>query len=212
MIIKLGFAIPNNIELLNTHAGRSLKAIDFEQLGHKFIVATAPGGSQGKNRNRCITNGKSCLEDQTSFDFDLIIFIDSDIEFSYEDIKKMIDSPFIITTGAYQYKNDAEKLHAGFWDKEDGVQGACLTTGNKGKIAVDWCGGGFLGIRKEALIKMKYPYFRPVYIRKKTKHGMLCEYTSTDYGFCINAKRNNVPIICDTEIKVKHIKDKFKND
>ena len=61
-------------------------------------------------------------------------------------------------------------------------------------MKVDYVGAGFLLIKKSALEKMEYPYFREY----MTQHPFLenvQDTTSECVGFCVHAKKFNIPLI-----------------
>lgn len=171
-----------------------------EPLCDTYDVITVSGARIGKNRNDCVNNGVSSAIVQTDFNFDRIIFVDTDIGFSFDHVEKLLKHNEPIVSGAYPMKGK-DVLHAGYWNKAiEGWMGDCVSIFDTGNKEVDWCGGGFLMVDKSVFAKMKYPWFRT----EDVNVGNCCEQTSDDWGFCINAKRAGFKILLDCDIVVEH--------
>lgn len=112
---------------------------------------------------------------------DDLLFIDSDMSFTPEDVKKIqkhLDNKDIVS-GKYTLSIP--------WDYPDKLS------------EVDVCGAGFLGISQRVIHSLDRPFTR--FINQNS--GKMC---GEDMAFCIKAKDAGFKIWCDPEIKLGHIK------
>jgi hypothetical protein len=205
MIIKFGITLPNGIEFKDTLAYRCLEKVKLENNGKydlKEVVLT--GAGVGRNRNKCVNNGKSTLINQKEFDFDFIQFVDFDVEFSFKDVDQLVSHNKDIVSGSYHYKKNKNQIHAGFWGRAPGLRGDNLTVNKQGLVKVDRCGGGFLLIKREVFIKLDYPWFSHRMVEVEIEGQKHREETSEDFGFCMLAQEGGFDIFCDTDCQLKH--------
>ena len=74
--------------------------------------------------------------------------------------------------------------------------------GRQGLLPVDYCGFGFVLVRKGVFEKLEYPWFRPLYLEL----GGVSEFTAEDVGFCLMAKRAGMKMFVDPNVVVGHEK------
>lgn len=168
--------------------------------------------TQGSNlpfaRNNAINYGKSSELYQKLEGFDYMLMLDSDMGFIPEDIKKLIDHDKEIVSVAYQRRENLDILCAGYWKKDvDGVDDIenRISWSEKGLKKVDWVGAGCLLIKKEALEKMEFPWFRAELIKFKNDNKEVQVITSDDFGFCHNAKKHGLDVYVDCSCKIEHL-------
>jgi hypothetical protein len=170
-------------------------------------ILEVQGASISLLRSNGVNKGISERCHQKNFDFDYYMCIDSDIEFSVEDVKKLISMDVDIASGAYQYRNNKDRAVAGMFEgvigrisKDDFIP--WTATGIK---EVDWVGAGFLLIKKEVFEKTKYPWFREHIIEYESGGVMHANWIGEDVGFCIAVKEAGFKIYCDMDVKVNHL-------
>jgi len=154
-------------------------------------------------RNYLIT--KSQVKFQKHF-IDYFLFIDSDIIPKIDDIFKLLDSNKEIIGGVYNKRNSKNYSTGYFYEGSNGFIIKDLNDSDLKEeiMKVDYVGAGFLLIKKSALEKMEYPYFREY----MTQHPFLenvQDTTSECVGFCVHAKKFNIPIFINTLVKLQHI-------
>lgn len=132
--------------------------------------------------------------------WDYFLSVDADISFTRSDIDRLISRRLDIVSGAYNRRDNPRYIHAGNWEIAPGIRGDSVMSHETGIKKVDWVGGGFLLVSREALEIMEYPWWRSELIR----YGNNQEATSADFGFCMNAKRNNIDVVVDMDTRVKH--------
>lgn len=153
-------------------------------------------------------------------DYDYIMWIDSDQVFKVEDFIKLLEAKKDIVSGLYlmdrgRMFSTVEKWDRDFYKKNGYFE--FLTpeyvrkwrTENKNKLMeVEYCGFGWILIKKGVFEKLEYPWFRPIWEDfGKTKNGDdIKEFTSEDVGFCQSILKKGFKIHIDTSIVVGHEK------
>jgi len=198
--VRIVLTLPNGIKEENTIAFQCINNLK-DTLEYQFEYYPVIGASVGKNRNFGISEGNH-LKRQTSFNFDYILFIDYDIEFTQNDVLSLLSHNKFIVSGVYQLKEDRDKSVCGYWGVTSGVLGKYIDWNDSGLVkGVDWCGGGFLLIDKWVLKNMNYPFFTHQLI----EYQDYCLETSEDLGFSMNIKKFGFSIWIDCDCKVKHV-------
>ena len=154
------------------------------------------------NRNKGITDSNKIR--QTTFPFEAIFFIDSDISFTVEQFERILSIDGDIVSGAYKYRkisvHEPTDFVAGMWNPQDFRQSRLIPCDSTGCREVGWVGGGFLKVTARALSRMQYPYFHHEVIRMGDEAWEMKE----DLCFCRNAMRAGVPILLDCDCQVGH--------
>lgn len=194
----------------------------------KYDVVLSPGKSSFIPFARMNCLGLDVLKgiDQKPFDgmdFDIMIFIDSDIVFSPQNVIELIESlddDKHVVSGVYRMedlKNFAavEKLDSNYF-KENGCYQYLTqdkidewkSNNNKNKyMKVAYSGMGFMAISKEALYSLTYPYFHSELQELRGKDGkMLRDLCSEDFAFCSNLRKNSYDIYVIPTLRVGHLK------
>ena len=141
-------------------------------------------------------------------DFDRLMFIDADIEFSPEDVAKLWNLDADVAVGIYAMKKPGKGIYAGWQNGElidiDQMQPV---------EELDYAGTGFMMIKREVFEDFcaKWPerehreredggksfrWFDP-----RQKEDI---YLSEDYTFCEDFRKLGGKIVCDTTIRLKH--------
>ena len=197
-MIRVGIPVPN-INCLKAETKSSLGALDKD----KFNIFYCQGSSISRMRNNMITESTKMF--QNDFDFDYFLSVDSDIEFTEDNINQLIDSNKPVISGMYHYKDNKDKAVCGFFDK-DGIIINNADMNSFGIHKMDWSGSGFLLIKKDVFKELEYPYFRSEVIRHEINGEIHQDVCSDDIGFFLNCKRHNVDICVNCNCKLNHIK------
>lgn len=146
-------------------------------------------------------NNMAC--DFLDTDFQKLLFIDADIEFTPEGVSKLLEVDAPVVAGVYATKNP-EKSFYGVWTK-DGMIGR-----GEGVIEATYLGTGFMMIDRSVLVEMmeKYPELSnedPVekfgfFNRMKSNGIMLSE----DYSFCQRVRDMGHRIYAHQDIGLIH--------
>lgn len=199
-IIRIVLTLPNGIDEENTVAFQCINNLEDTDEYH-FEYYPVIGASVGKNRNFGITEGIQLIK-QTRFNFDSLLFVDYDIQFTQENVLQLLDKKKFIISGLYELKSDKNKAVCGSWGVKEGIIGNNIDYNDMGlKNKIDWCGAGFLLINSYVFKNMEYPYFT----HEKIEYQNCRMETSEDLGFAINLKKFGFSIWVDCDCKVKHI-------
>lgn len=134
-----------------------------------------------------------------------VLFIDSDMFFEPEALKKALDRDVDILTGLYFKRRDKHEpvLYKSIGQREYREDGTVKQHGfahietdlSRDFFQVEGCGFGFVLIKVEVLKKIKKEFiswFEPI-------QGL-----GEDLSFCQKLKALNIPLWCDTTIKLGH--------
>jgi hypothetical protein len=155
--------------------------------------------------------GKNQAPFQGAVPYDYLMWIDSDIVFTPEDVFKLVDSPHDITCGLYIMEDGknfpiVRKYDDEFFLKNGHYQmisGEEMMTEKERYINVDYSGMGWMCIKKGVVEKIQYPWFF---------HDKICltdnihDMCSEDVSFCKNLKHAGFDIYVDTTVVVGHQK------
>lgn len=174
-------------------------------------------------RNRCVTQ-------VLSQDWDKLMFIDADIEWSWEQLRRVLMSGAPIVGGTYPKKTfplelnfTPEFLHTGFFENgsrsleafRDWAEGQA---DENGEIPVRHLPTGFLCIHREVFEKLieaeqvssyraaDAPLDEPAHHYDFFQSGARAgEYLSEDWSFCELAVQNGFPVILNAKVIVGHV-------
>jgi hypothetical protein len=168
-----------------------------------FSIKYAPLIS--KIRNELITGDPINLIDEKDVLFQnnikakKIIFIDSDMVFTVEDFKKLIESDESITIAPYALPNGNSCISL------PNSSGKLIDLKNlkdyKYPFEVDFGGLGFASIKSEVFEKIQYPWFSVSEGEISMKNGY-----GEDVYFFRKAKENGFKVICNPNIRPGHLK------
>lgn len=138
------------------------------------------------------------------------LFVDRDMVFTAEDIKRLISHEKGIVSALYDSRRITGKSCAGYWGERTGLISIDnhLSPRDTGMKSVDWCGGGLLLVKREVFEdeNFLYPWFVRLPITWVDKDGNECEIsTGEDIGFCMKAKDAGHEIFVDCDCKAGHL-------
>ena len=142
-------------------------------------------------------------------DYDYMLWIDSDVVFRFEDFQALLAHKVDMVGGLYLMADN--QRYAAVEHMDDALfqeQGEfefltpAKVESRTGLVPVDYCGFGFVLVRRGVFEKLEYPWFRPITVE-------ICgcsEFTSEDVGFCLMAKKAGLQMMIDPEVVVGHEK------
>lgn len=142
-------------------------------------------------------------------DYDYMLWIDSDVVFRFEDFQRLLGHGKDFVAGLYLMADATHFAAVEHMDEarfqRDGrfefLTPAKLAS-RRGLVPVDYCGFGFVLVRRGVFERLEYPWFRPIYV----EIGACREFTSEDVGFCMLAKKAGIEIFVDPRVVVGHEK------
>jgi hypothetical protein len=146
---------------------------------------------------------------QGSVDYDVMMWIDSDILFKPEDFFALLESPHDVTAGLYMMEDMQHFSTVKVWDEDFFNKNGSFkflrpddVVGAPHYMPVAYAGMGWMMIRKGVVEDLKYPWFW-----SELQHiGSLVEMASEDVAFCKAIQASGREIYVDTKIRVGHQK------
>lgn len=148
-------------------------------------------------------------------DYDRLMFIDSDIEFTPDDVAKLWNLDVDVAVGLYAMKKPGKDIYAG-WQNGKLLEADDLGKRLDGVTTLDYAGTGFMMIKRAVFHRMyeewperrheegetkgAFSWFDPRVV--DTGGGPF--YASEDYAFCLDWRQLGGEIVCDTTIRLKH--------
>ena len=168
-------------------------------------------------RNMCLGGDLIAGPDQKPFqgqvDYDYIMWIDSDIVFTPDQLFKLIDADKDIVSGVYKMQNNTHYATVENWDDDFFVKNGSyefmtpeMVSKKKDLFPVAYTGLGWMLAKKGVFESLKYPWFQPTWKEYNYKGKSIREFTSEDVAFCQMIKENGYDIWVDPEVVVGHEK------
>ena len=173
----------------------------------EFLVSVRESCFVHENRNKL---AERALKLHKKNKLDYVVWLDSDIEFRFNDvlrlIKSLIDSKADMLSGVY-YSKISGKVHPliQVWDRKDDQYYWITPKEFKEKPDVfksDSVGFGFLVMKPSVLVRMFNEFKRPFNFRVQSNGELLGE----DLMFCEQARDLGFKLFVDKRINVGHIK------
>lgn len=182
--------------------------------GHQCMISQQYASVVHFARAKCLGGDVLKGPDQKPFqgqvDYDVIMWIDSDMVFKPEDLFTILESPHDVTAGLYMMENMKEFAVVRKWDKDYFAKHGQFKflrpediEGSARYIQVAYAGMGWMAIRKGVLEKIKYPWF---YTPLEHISDSVVDMNSEDVALCKSMAEAGHPVWIDTKIRVGHQK------
>ena len=164
------------------------------------------GGDVGRGPSQKPYNGE--------FEYDYVLWIDSDIRFNFKMVERLASHKKDAICGLYRMKDMKHFTVVRHMDDEyfkENKSYQFLTVEDVEKmhktqkvdlLKIDYTGMGMFLVSREALEKLEYPWFQPVW----KEIGDMRDFTSEDVGFCIKLRETGTTIYCDPAVIGGHMK------
>lgn len=141
---------------------------------------------------------------QGNFTYDKILWIDSDIAFSAEDVLNIYNSPYDITSGAYLLATGEVVAYKELFGPGMTIDEVLKM---KNPIKIFGAGMGFMAVKSGVFESLSRPWFqspiaKTVYNNKEFSFPIMGE----DLSFCYRANDAGFEVWLDPRIKVQHHK------
>jgi hypothetical protein len=196
-IKKVCICIPTYVSIKAELFQQFIELIQWASRRPLTTITTIPNRTHNDARNWLATaGGGNANPNNLTEQVDIIVWIDSDMVFTLEDITKLLsyeDDPFV--AGWYVKTNNqnmpTSNIMAARWDEDkflkdghmDFLQVDEVTNSKEELIECDYTGFGFVKMNTSVLKKMTYPYFT----NKIVNIGGLIENCSEDVSFCLDS-------------------------
>jgi len=146
---------------------------------------------------------------QGQVDYDVMMWIDSDIVFKPEDFFALLESPHDVTAGLYMMEDLQHFATVKEWNEDFFVKTGTFKfmrpddiVGTPQYVPVAYTGMGWMMIRKGVVEDLKYPWFWG----DLQKVDALVDMNSEDVAFCRALQAAGHTIHVDTKVRVGHQK------
>lgn len=166
-------------------------------------------------RNLClggnILNGAQQKPFNGQLDYDYMMWIDSDINFTVTQFITLLRHQKDIVSGLYLMEDGHQYATVEHWDENffnangyfQFLTKETLSTKTE-LFPVNYTGFGFMLVKKGVFEAMEYPWFKPEFVTI----GNAYDFTMEDVSFCRQANRLGYPILIDPTVVVGHEKTK----
>jgi hypothetical protein len=146
---------------------------------------------------------------QGEVDYDVMMWIDSDVMFKPDDFFSLLESPHDITAGMYMMEDLQHFATVKEWNEDFFTKLGSFKfmrpediVGAPQYVPVAYTGMGWMMIRKGVVETLKYPWFWS----DLEKVGDLVEMSSEDVAFCRALTKAGHQVWVDTKVRVGHQK------
>ena len=198
--------------------------IDLKESGMNFVISQKYSSMVNHARTDCLDADNYAGTMLTPFrgkiNYDYIMWIDSDIVFRVEDFYDLLSMDKEVASGWYATadqnigapsqtttvveKIDDDRLLATGLNKYETIQDMAA---RPGPFKVDYCGFGWMLIKKGVFERVPYPWFSPQKITLRKEDGTILEDTeSEDISMCREFKKHGIDIWVNPKVRVGHQK------
>jgi len=195
---------------------------DLERLGINFYISQKYSSMVNHARSDCLEADNYAGTMLTPFrgkvPYDYIMWIDSDIVFKTEDLLELLNMNKDVASGWYLQSNggmptnkttvvekmDDQELYEKGSNRYETIEDMMRRSE---PFKVDYCGFGWILIKKGVYEKIPYPWFVPRVVQLKKPDGTILEdVESEDISMCQDFKKYGFDIWANPKVRVGHQK------
>jgi hypothetical protein len=210
------FCLPGNSYSGNFLRGWSEVLFQCPQHGIKPILIQDYDPVVYYARNKClggsVLRGGNQKPYDGKIDYDFMMWIDSDVLFTFDQFTKLINWNKEIVSGIYMMKDNEHFATVPEWNidyfKQTGSFKFLTPADIVGKtdlMEVAYTGFGFMLMKKGVMETMDYPWFRPIMHDFSGEQGII-DFSSEDSSMCYLLREKGFKIFVDPTIRVGHEK------
>lgn len=185
--------------------------------GHQVMISQQYSSVVHFARAKCLGGDALKGADQKPFqgnvEYDVMMWIDSDVVFKPEDFFALLESPHDVTAGLYMMEDLQNFATVKDWNEDFFTKTGSFKflrpddiIGAPQYVPVAYTGMGWMLIRKGVVENLKYPWFwSPLQIIGGADSSIV-DMNSEDVGFCRALSAAGHTIHIDTKIRVGHQK------
>jgi hypothetical protein len=185
--------------------------------GHQCMISQQYSSVVHFARAKCLGGDVLKGPDQKPFqgqvDYDVMMWIDSDIVFKPDDFFALLESPHDVTAGLYMMEDLQHLATVKEWNEDFFAKNGTFefmkpeelvpeAKDSSRYLPVAYTGMGWMMIRKGIVESIKYPWFWS----DLQKVGELVDMNSEDVAFCRSIQAAGHQIFADTKVRVGHQK------
>jgi hypothetical protein len=215
-MVKVIFCMPGRTYSREFLLGWTDLIMQASARGHQCMVSQQYTSCVHFARAKClggdVLKGPNQKPFQGQVDYDVIMWIDSDMVFRPDDFFTLLESPHDVTAGLYMMESMKEFAAVKDWDTahfaEHGsfkfLEPADLPTDPESRyLQVAYSGMGWMMIRKGVVEDLKYPWF---YGPLEVISDSVVDMNSEDVSFCKALAAAGHPVYIDAKVRIGHQK------
>lgn len=199
--------------------------VAFTRAGHEVMVSQQYSSFVPFARAKCLGGDVMAGPDQKPFqgklDYDVMVWLDSDVLYTPDMIMALVMSPHPVTAGLYMMEDNRHFATVREWNREYFIKNGSFQfltaedieryrreTGER-YMQVSYAGMGLMAIKHGVVERLKYPHFAyPVqtFETGRSDVPLLVEMCSEDVAFCRNLQDAGVRVMLDLDIRGGHQK------
>lgn len=169
-------------------------------------------------RNMCLGGDNLRGIDQKpfggQFDYDYIMWIDSDVVFTPDHFFKLLQDDKDIVSGLYMMSDNTHYATVEDWDDDFFLKHGHfqflnreMVQAKQGKLfTADYTGFGWVLVKKGVFESLQYPWFQPVWTEYNIDGKIVRDFTMEDVAFCKMIKEKGYDVWIDPAVIVGHEK------
>jgi len=224
-MVKVIFCMPGRTYSREFLLGWTDLMMQASARGHQCMISQQYTSCVHFARAKCLGGDVLKGPDQKPFqgkvEYDVIMWIDSDMVFRPDDFFALLESPHDVTAGLYMMENMQEFAVVKNWDKDYFAKNGSFKflrpddiVGAPQYVKVAYSGMGWMMIRKGVVEDLKYPWFYgPLEVISEGAERpdgsvapLIVDMNSEDVSFCKALEAAGHPIYVDTKLRVGHQK------
>lgn len=179
--------------------------------GKTFTLLNRNGSFISSTREWTAVNGEGSEWDVSEvgrgeFTYDRLVWIDSDIAWSVEDLERLLSNDLDIVAGVIPMDRSGRIGATRFVEGAPGVMSWRDLMFEEDVLEVDGVSFGFLAVKSGVFEKMPRPWFKLRDVPVQGHDGLMVTL-GEDYSWCANAKDAGFKIWMDQRVKVTHYKE-----
>ena len=148
------------------------------------------------------------------FDYDYIMWIDSDVVFTPDHFFKLLQDDKDIVSGLYMMSDNTHYATVEDWDDDFFLKHGHfqflnreMVQAKQGKLfTADYTGFGWVLVKKGVFESLQYPWFQPVWTEYNIDGKIVRDFTMEDVAFCKMIKEKGYDVWIDPAVIVGHEK------
>jgi hypothetical protein len=213
-MVKVIFCMPGRTYSREFLLGWTDLIMQASARGHQCMVSQQYTSCVHFARAKClggdVLKGPNQKPFQGQVDYDVIMWIDSDMVFRPDDFFTLLESPHDVTAGLYMMESMKEFAAVKDWDTAHFAEHGAFkflepadVDPESRYLQVAYSGMGWMMIRKGVVEDLKYPWF---YGPLEVISDSVVDMNSEDVSFCKALVAAGHPIYVDTKVRVGHQK------
>jgi len=213
-MVKVIFCMPGRTYSREFLLGWTDLIMQASARGHQCMVSQQYTSCVHFARAKClggdVLKGPNQKPFQGQVDYDVIMWIDSDMVFRPDDFFALLESPHDVTAGLYMMESMKEFAAVKDWDTAHFAEHGSFKFLSPDDVdpetrylPVAYSGMGWMMIRKGVVEDLKYPWF---YGPLEVISDSVVDMNSEDVSFCKALTAAGHPIYVDTKVRIGHQK------